>query len=480
MNLRKIFFERNTIRQEIVKNTFWLMLAEVTARILSFFLAVWVARYLGAANYGKYNFSFSFVSLFVVLTDFGLSTLSIREISRNKTLAQKYFNNIVLVKFFLSLLTLVTIMVITQCLGKTEEVRMLVYLAAITMIIQSLTQFFQSIFRAFGKMEYEALSRVVFSAVSFLASFAVILLNFGIIPLVLCSVIASFFTFFTSFFFTNRKLGRFRVEFDRNFLNKLAKESFPFFLSSLFVSIYWYIDVTMLSLIKSDLVVGWYTAASKLIFLLLVIPSIVFSTLFPISSRLYQISEEKLKAIFQKSFEYMAIIAIPLAVGTTIIAGKIIDFLYGSEFGPSVYALQILIWGGMFAFMAIPFENLFSSINKQYVLVKEFGLAALINIVLNLFLIPRYSFKGAAVATLAVWFFEFIYLFLCLRRTRYFPESAFFKKILLKISMATVVMVMTMLLLKNWHLLLIIGMAVLVYFSFLYLFDTQKFRWSKR
>lgn len=480
MNLKKLLFKKETIKEEIVKNTAWLTFAEVFSRILSFFLAVWVARYLGVANYGKYNFVFSFPGLFVVLTDFGLSTLTIREVSRDRALAKKYINNIILLKFILSTLTLLGIVIISQFLGKTEEVKVMLYFAAIVMIFQSLNQFFQSIFRSFGKMEYEFLSRIIFSIVLFLASLSVIYLNLGVLFLVLCSLLATIISFTVTILISTSNFGRFKMEFDKNFLSHLVKESFPFFLSGIFVSIYWYIDVTMLSLIKSDLIVGWYTAATKLIFFLLIIPSIVFSAVFPVSSRLYEVSNEKLKAIFRRSFELMAIIAIPLAIGTTMTAGKIIFSLYGSAFAPSVFALQILIWGLMFAFLAVPFENLFSSINKQYVLVKEFGIAALLNVALNLWLIPRYSFQGAAFSTLAVWIFELIYLFMCFRKTTYLPKISYFLNLFAKIFLASFLMGLTIFFLQNWPLFLIIFISIGSYFSFLYFLDRDFFIWTIR
>lgn len=475
MNLVKNFLNKRTIEREVVKNTFWLMLAEAVARIFAVFSAIWIARYLGVASYGKYNFAFSFVSLFVVLTDFGLSTLTIRDISRNKNLAQKYFNNILLLKLFFFFLTFSTIAIFLSYMGKTTEVKFLVYLASFAMIVQSLTQFFQSIFRAFGKMEYEALNRIIFSGFFFLITTVIIRANLGISPLVFGSLIASLVSFFTAIFFMKHKLGRFSFKFEPIFLKHLLKETQPFFLSSVFVSVYWYIGVTLLSLMKSDVIVGWYTAATNLIFVLFVIPSIVFSAVFPLSARLYKTSQRSLKHLFQKSFEYMIIIAVPLAAGTTIIADKVIDFLYGSEYGPSVSALQILIWGAMFAFMAIPIENLFSSVNRQYVLVKEFGLAALINVTLNLFLIPRYSFQGSAIAALAVWLFELVYLILCLRKTSYLPEGLYFKKVLIKVLLATIIMAASIYLFKNWHLFLIIATSVIIYFSVMILIDKKFF-----
>ncbi len=139
-----------------------------------FFLTTLIARYLGAAGYGKFSFVFAFVALFAVLADFSLSTLAIREVARNKKLARKYIDNIAVIKLILGIITFALIIIVIQFLEKTPEVKTLVYLVGIWVVIQRFTQFFQSIFRAFEKMQYEAFSKIIYSTALFCIAFSVI------------------------------------------------------------------------------------------------------------------------------------------------------------------------------------------------------------------------------------------------------------------------------------------------------------------
>ena len=86
INLRTLFLENRGIRQTIVKNTFWLALGEGIGRILTAALLIYVARVLGAEEYGMFTFAFAFVSLLVIFADFGLSPITIRELSKDKEL----------------------------------------------------------------------------------------------------------------------------------------------------------------------------------------------------------------------------------------------------------------------------------------------------------------------------------------------------------------------------------------------------------
>ena len=154
-------FENKTTGQTIAKNTFWLFLAEGVNKGLMFFLTILLARYLGAEGYGQFAFAMSFTALFSVFADFGLSTLTIREVARNNKLAKKYVNNISVMKLFLGVITFSLIVGTIQFIRKSSDVNLLIYLFAGYIIINSFNNFFRSIFRAFEKMQYEAYSKII-------------------------------------------------------------------------------------------------------------------------------------------------------------------------------------------------------------------------------------------------------------------------------------------------------------------------------
>src|SRR3990167_7959860 len=102
MNIRELFLENIGIRQTIFKNTFWLTAAEVVIGFLRLGLLIYVARILGATEYGKFTFAFSFVSIIVIFSDLGVIDIVTREFSRDKE-KEKEFPAILALDMILSL-----------------------------------------------------------------------------------------------------------------------------------------------------------------------------------------------------------------------------------------------------------------------------------------------------------------------------------------------------------------------------------------
>ena len=104
--ITSLLLDNKTLKQTIFKNTFWLAVAEGISRLFGFILIIYVARILGTTEFGKFTFALSFVSMFVVLSDFGLSDIATREFSRDKK-SEKEYSGILSLKILLSIGTLI-------------------------------------------------------------------------------------------------------------------------------------------------------------------------------------------------------------------------------------------------------------------------------------------------------------------------------------------------------------------------------------
>jgi len=398
MNIKSLLFENRSIKQTILKNTFWLMLSEGISKGLIFFLTVWIARYLGTEGFGVFSFVFAFVALFAILADFGLSTLTIREVAKDKSLVRKYIDNITIIKLILGLITFGLILIIVQFLGKTPEVKTLVYLAGICIIIQSFTQFFQSIFRAFEKMQYEALSKIIYSLLLFSIAGFILWQNLGIKLLLSSYIIAALLALIFTVILVRKKFTRFWGKIDFGFWKRLSKETYPLFLAGVSISLYSYIDIFMLSLMKDDTAVGLYSASCKIVTFFLMLAGILMATIFPIISKQFILSAKVFKNIINKLIQFMTIIGLPLSIGGTLFGTKIINVFYGENYNNAILSFQILSWLIFITYITLPYINALIASNKQKVYMLGTGLATLVNIILNALLIPKYSLNGAAIA----------------------------------------------------------------------------------
>lgn len=424
----------NTVRR-IAKNTLVLLVAQIVSMGLGFFYIMYTARYLGAEGFGVLSFALAFTGIFGVFTDLGLSQLTVREIARNKKLANKYIANIIPIKLFLILLTLFLIVFFINLLGYPPDTILVVYIISISIILNSFIQTFKSIYQAHEKMEYISFFNILNSFLLLVGVVIAINQQFDVIGFAALYLIASLIVLIFNIFVVYRRFIDFSFSLDVQFWKFIIKESLPFGLSSIFVVIYFYIDSVMLSLLKGDEVVGWYNASYKLVFVLLFIPGVYFSSIYPVMSKLYVSSKESLKFMYSTSMKYMLVIGFMIGISTVILADDIIILIFGSEYQPSIIALQILIWAVFFSFLAHAPMYTLNSINRQVIYTKVVFIGVIVNIIFNSLLIPRFSLFGASVATVFTEFIGFSLLYYLVKKhTEYELENENISKIIATVS----------------------------------------------
>ena len=455
--------------QRLARNTTLLLLSSVASFVLGFFFTVYVARYLAAEGFGVLSFALAFTALFAVLTDIGLQTLMIREIARDKTLARKYLGNIGVLKMLLGIITFGLIALTINLLHYPAETIRVVYLVGLTVILGAFSTMFYGLFRAYERMEFEALGGALSSALTLAGALWAInhdysVVGFGWVYLAVSTIMLGYCLVVSKWRFAMP-----RIEIDLVFWKESIKQAWPFALSGLFLTIYVCTDSVMLSVMKGNEEVGWYNAAYRLILILSFLPAAYFGAVFPIMSRLHVTSKEFLKFTHERSFKYMLILGVPIGVGTTILANRIIMLIFGVGYLPSVLPLQKLVWSAVFGFVAGVFFNLLQSINRQIIIAWVLGGAAVLKVVLNLALIPGYSYTGASIATLAASFVPLALSFIWCSRIGYGISIKNTVHIIVRVSVASSVMCAFILYFKYFYILALIPLAALLYFAALYI-----------
>jgi O-antigen/teichoic acid export membrane protein len=450
--------------KRIVKNTLWLFSSEVITITLGLIITIFIARYLGDSSFGKYSYAFAFANLFLIFSDFGITYFLIREVARDKKKTEKYFGNCLSLKFiFLSLMFLLTFIAI-NLIEKSKEIIILVSLATIAVFILNLGYFYKVLPQAYEIMQYEAIIRVIEKIILFVLIIGILTLGLGLTSIIIVYLFAFCVSFLLFFLVVSLKIGKFLPKFDFKFWKIILKNSWPFWLTGLFMTIYFRIDTVMLSLMKTYDVVGWYNAALKLIEGLHFIPTLFIIVVFPAMSRFYIENRRYLQLLYEKTFKYLVILGLPIGVGTTLLADRLIFFIYKNEFINATIALQILIWAEIFVFLNFIIGYLLNSINKQRLFTLTTGICAFVNIALNLLLISKYSYIGAAIATVITQVCVFIMLL-------YFTMKNKYKINLLKIIAKPVIAGLTMGLIIYYirflHILIIIPIAIISYFLIL-------------
>lgn len=134
--------------QRIVKNIGVTGLAQVLTALMSFLLLIYLARFLGEADFGKYSFAFSLTTLLATLTDLGVNQLLVREIARDKDISEEYVNNAVMMKVPLAAITFTVIVAVSWVLNLSTDVMVLLYLFGVYSVLLTVSNTYVSLFQA--------------------------------------------------------------------------------------------------------------------------------------------------------------------------------------------------------------------------------------------------------------------------------------------------------------------------------------------
>ncbi|AXI24809.1 polysaccharide biosynthesis protein [Methanofervidicoccus sp. A16] len=410
-----------SVTKRILKNTGILFVANILSKFFGFLYFMCMARYLGAEGYGIISFALAFTGMFSILTDMGLQLLIVREVARYKEIASKYLGNVVVIKFILGIITFLLIFLSINLMGYPSETKYVVYIISLYVIINSFNLAFYSIYQAYEKMEYVGIGNIINSLLLFIGVLIGIYLNFNVLGLAFIYLTVSGIILLYNITITMFKFLKVKLEIDLNFWREILKKALPFALSSIFVAIYFWADSVMLSYMIGDRAVGIYNAAYRLVYVLLFIPTIYFTSIYPVLSKMYLESKNKISFMYHRSLKYISIVGLFIGIITTLFAEQIIVFIYGYEYFESVIVLKILIWAVVFSFMAHATVYTLNSINKPQIYTKITGFCAVLNILLNIYAIQKLGYIGASITTVFTEFLGFLAMFLYLKY--YFNEN---------------------------------------------------------
>ncbi|MFH1401627.1 MAG: oligosaccharide flippase family protein [Parcubacteria group bacterium] len=409
-NLRALLLDNKTTKQTIFKNTFWVALASAIGDFSKFILIIYVTRILGATEFGKFAFALSFISLFFIFNNFGLSSIVTREFSRGEE-KEKDFSSIISLRILLGLGATALILIGSFFITPDPIIRKVIWVLAVFSQISNFSLIIYAFFGARQKMEYESWSIILEAATVTAVGFFVIFNFPSILNLSYSYLLSVVFSLILALTLLHFKVFRLRISWNVSVWKKYLAMSWPLGLISLFSIIYISIDSVMLGYLGKITENGWYSAAYKMALFTTMPMGIIATSFFPVLSKFFEESKEKFQTVWDYYMEIIISLAIPLVAGGILLAPRIIDFLYGKNFYPSVLAFQILMIMAGIIFFSKPFTQILVASNQQKKVFWITLMGALTNIVLNLILIPRYSLYGAAVATVITYFLMLFLLF---------------------------------------------------------------------
>jgi len=392
-----------SVANKIFINTLWQVVIRITSIIIGVFNLALITRILGQENFGFYTTIFAFVQMFMVLSDLGLYLVLLREISstEDKEKENKIVNNIFTIRVLSSFIILILIPLSIQFFPYQEVVKTGVVYFMLAFFFQSLISTLSAVFAKKLAMPKVAITDILNKGIYFM----VLLYYFNSINLntvLLFNSITQGLAFILLYIFL-RKYITLSFAWDFKYWKRVFHYAWPLSITVVLNLVYFRADTLILSAFQSPSDVGIYGAPYRILEVLATFPHMFLSLMLPLFTAAW-ISKnlDKLKRVWQYSFDFFSIITIGIIALVWLISEKAMIILAGKEFAVSGGVLNILIIATAAIFFGTLFIYLVIALQAQKQMIKYFFITAVLAIISYFVFIPLYSYWAAAIITLIV------------------------------------------------------------------------------
>ncbi len=442
----------------IAKNTVVQVIGRTIGTVLGLVTLGVMTRYLGTTGYGAFTTVTSFLQIFGILVDFGLSLTTVAMVSEHSADRDRIASNIFTLRIVSAAVFFLLAPAVVLLFPYGPEIKSGVGIAAASFFMIAVNQVLTSLLQTQLRMGRAATAEVLGRSGLLLGALATAHWNLGLGWMLGALVLGNALTAFWNWLLV-RKLVHLHWRFERSVWKEIFNRSWPIAISISFNLIYLMGGVIALSLFRSQDEVGIYGAARKLLDVLTVIPIMFMGLVLPLLVKARsEGSVTDWNRILQKAFDFMAVLALPLVAGTIVVGHDLMIFLAGDEFAGAGPLLLILILACASVFFGSLFGHAIIAIKKQRAMIWGYAADAVLAVALNLALVPRYGATAAAWVTFATEAFIACATYYMIRRvTGFAPRFG----IVLRAGVAAFGMALFVSALPDMHVLLktILGMG---------------------
>ena len=456
----------------IFKNTSSLFSAHLISRLGSLVITIWLMpRYFSESEFGGYFVAIALTNLIASLTELGMQNPLIREMTLHLQQTRHYLGNALIVRAILSIIAY-SIMIISGIFLYTPLIVEMIVFLGLAEIANSLAQLYRCVFRAHEEMKYEALTVVAERGVFLLLGGGAILFGYGLVAVCQAMLIAGCINLILSVVLTRYRFTPLSFQPRRETVKVLMQQALPFAIGNLLTLLYFRDDAIMVSKLSPDGVDAntWYGLGYTIVNAFTILPgAFMMGAMFPVLSRTWEREKGRFPWVYTFGMRWMLLSGFPLAVGLSILSPEITAVLFPT-YTPDVVAkvakaLQWLSWAGGLIFVTTAVLAVLRATDKRRAFSVLMGATAFLNICLNLFLIPRFSHVGAAIAMVISEAFLIVFgIGYISRNIIKFREAPLILPTLLKAAFLSAVMGIGLVLLKGvFSIWILIPLAVLFY-----------------
>jgi O-antigen/teichoic acid export membrane protein len=399
-----------SLARRTVRNTALLFAARSLSKVLVFVTVVVTQRALLATGYGQFAAIVVFSNIASIFADLGLQVVFVREASRHLDDLGSFLGATLAAKLPLAALSGVILAVSVWLLA--PDLLPLVGPVFALLVVTSAANLLRSTFYATGEMRYEVVAIAGETVVLLVATVLAAVFKQGVAAFVWAYTASYAFTAVYAAVVTQRRWVRLRLTWNWELLRKLLRSGLPFALAFVLSTIYFRIDVVILKSLRGDAQVAYYNAAYKFLDGLSFIPQAAMNAVFPALAVIHLRGRDPMRDAYTRAYRLLAALGMPVAVGCVILAPQIIH-ITRVPFEQSIPSLRILGASLLLIFVNNSFIFALGAMDKQLTFALLAGLSIVVNVTLNLVMIPRFGYADGYLAASWATLITEVFLFVC-------------------------------------------------------------------
>jgi PST family polysaccharide transporter len=380
-------------------NIVWLASEKAIQFALAFFVAAYVARFLGPDQYGLLGYAQGVVSMAAAVTTLGIDNIVVRQLVIDPTKRYECLSAAALLRLTVGLFFVALAAIYCAASPLSDSSPHLILIMTLALPFSAIGVLALDL-QAIVASKQAALARASQSVVCSLLKLMSALFKFPLVAFAWINTLEG--PLFGAILVAchRRVAPPFRLKIpELSTLACLSRQGWPLLLSSISVILYMKMDQIMLKFMCGDLETGIYLAAVRLSEPWNFIPVVICSATYPSILKARETDSVKYAKRIQLLFDGLYVIGLILAVFSTIFAAPIVKTLFGNAYLPSIPVLQLHIWSTIAVFLGIASGQWLLAEGLQFISLIRTVLGLLVNLILNLILIPKYGALGAALAT---------------------------------------------------------------------------------
>lgn len=385
---------------KVFGNSAWQIGEKILTMLINLFISALIARYLGAEQYGIVNYVISTVTLFATFSVLGMDTLTINDLVNRPKDKNTIIGTCLIIRLVGGIVLIILSQITLYILSNGDRMMQILGIVIGTYMLFRAFEVLEYYVQSIQNMKISAVIRFISAIIVAIYKLAVVFLDLGMIGFAFSYLIDAIVVAILLYIWYKNG-NKEKWKFSKQYAKEMLGKCWYLALAGLMSTLYMKIDQVMLgSMLTDKSENGIYSAAVRVAELWYFVPLAIVTAFQPAIMNAKQHSQQQFIKLQQKLYDIVAIIGILAAIGISIFSKVIVYILYGEEYMGAASILLISVWAGLFATLGSARSPWLISENLQKYTIVYISAGAIINIILNAILIPRYGGYGAAVATL--------------------------------------------------------------------------------